>query len=79
MIQCPEGHLFCKSCVVAYASNQLGLQDIKLKCMDQSGCSLLYPESELRRVLPEKLIALYDRVSQIVLLLTFDESSRLNS
>ena len=64
MIQCPEGHLFCKSCVLAYASNQLGLQDIKLKCMDLSGCSLLYPESELRRVLPDKLIVLHDRLKQ---------------
>ena len=65
MIQCPEGHLFCTTCVVAYASNQFGLQDPKLKCMDQSGCSLLYSESELRRVLPEKLIALYVRVSVV--------------
>ncbi|KAK2467968.1 hypothetical protein APHAL10511_000263 [Amanita phalloides] len=64
MIQCPEAHLFCKSCVINYASNQLGIHDIRLKCMDQSGCSFLFPDFELRRVLPQKLIDLYDRLKQ---------------
>ncbi|PFH45453.1 hypothetical protein AMATHDRAFT_9204 [Amanita thiersii Skay4041] len=64
LIQCPETHLFCKNCVVQYASTQLGSHDTNLKCMHQSGCSLLFPESELRRVLPRKLMDLYDRLKQ---------------
>lgn len=64
MIQCPEAHLFCRSCMKTYASNLLGSHDIRLKCIHQSGCTLLFPESELRRVLPQKLIDLYDRLKQ---------------
>lgn len=30
--------------------------------MDQSGCKLTFSNSELRRILPEKLIALYERL-----------------
>ncbi|KAF8626497.1 hypothetical protein AX17_006551 [Amanita inopinata Kibby_2008] len=64
MIQCPEAHLFCKTCVSTYASNLLGSHDINLKCMHQSGCSVLFPDSELRRVLSVGLLELYDRLKQ---------------
>jgi len=32
--------------------------------MDQSGCVLLFPDSELRRILSPKLLELYERVRQ---------------
>jgi len=32
--------------------------------MDQSGCNLAFPESELRRFLTPKLLDLYERVKQ---------------
>ncbi|KAG6856665.1 hypothetical protein H0H87_002042 [Tephrocybe sp. NHM501043] len=38
--------------------------DPKIKCMDQSNCSALFPESQLRRILPKKMMDLYERVKQ---------------
>lgn len=64
MIQCPEAHLFCTDCMTSYASTLLGGHDANIMCMDQSGCKLLFPESELRRFLSDKLLALYERVKQ---------------
>ena len=64
MIQCPEAHLFCRDCMCHYAETKLGEHDIKINCMDQSGCKAPFPESELRRFLSDKLLALYDRVKQ---------------
>ena len=64
LIQCPEAHLFCKSCMISYASNLLGSHNPNIVCMDQSGCKLPFPESELQRFLTPKLLALYERVKQ---------------
>ncbi len=64
MIQCPEAHLFCIDCMSTYAETLLGSHDANIVCMDQSGCKLPFPESELHRFLSEKLLALYDRVKQ---------------
>ncbi|KAI9060384.1 hypothetical protein FKP32DRAFT_1595464 [Trametes sanguinea] len=64
MIQCPEAHLFCTSCMMTYAETKLGEHDARIVCMDQSGCKLPFPESELRRFLTPKLLDLYERVKQ---------------
>ncbi|KIJ59963.1 hypothetical protein HYDPIDRAFT_139939 [Hydnomerulius pinastri MD-312] len=64
MVQCPEAHLFCTSCMTSYASNLLGTHNPSIACMDQSGCTLPFPESELARFLPPKLFELYQRVKQ---------------
>lgn len=64
MIQCPEAHLFCTSCMTSYCSTLLGEHNPNIVCMDQSGCKLLFPESELRRFLSPKLLELYERVKQ---------------
>ena len=64
MIQCPDAHLFCTECMVAYASNLLGEHNFKIVCIDQSGCKLLFPESELERFLTPKLLSLYEKVKQ---------------
>lgn len=64
MVQCPEAHLFCKSCMSSYASNLLGEHNPNIVCMDQSGCKLLFPQSELERFLAPKLLELYHRVRQ---------------
>ena len=50
--------------MLSYAETKLGSHDVKISCMDQSGCKELFPESELRRFLPEKLMTLHDRVKQ---------------
>ncbi|KAJ4488145.1 hypothetical protein J3R30DRAFT_3433416 [Lentinula aciculospora] len=64
MIQCPDAHLFCSECMSSYAENLLGSHNININCMDQSGCKLPFPLSELRRFLPDKLLELYERVKQ---------------
>ncbi|KAA1474208.1 hypothetical protein DENSPDRAFT_840773 [Dentipellis sp. KUC8613] len=64
MIQCPDAHLFCSDCVIAYAGTKLGEHNPILTCMDTSQCPLRFPDSELRRILPDKLLALYERVRQ---------------
>lgn len=64
MIQCPEGHLFCKTCMVQYAETLLGSHDHRIICMDQSGCKIPFSLSELSRFLSPKLMALYERVKQ---------------
>lgn len=64
MVQCPETHLFCTSCMISYAETKLGEHDARIVCMDQSGCKLPFPESELRRFLTPKLLELYERVKQ---------------
>jgi hypothetical protein len=64
MIQCPEAHLFCSSCMTAYASGLLGAHNANIVCMDQSGCKLAFPLSELQRFLTPKLMELYHRVQQ---------------
>jgi E3 ubiquitin-protein ligase RNF216 len=64
MIQCPEAHLFCSDCMNSYVENLLGSHNSEIICMDQSGCKLSFPVSELRRFLPDKLLDLYERVKQ---------------
>jgi hypothetical protein len=64
MIQCPDAHLFCNSCMITYASGLLGEHNPNIVCMDQTGCKLAFPVSELRRFLTPKLLELYDRVKQ---------------
>ncbi|KAF9527953.1 hypothetical protein CPB83DRAFT_751558, partial [Crepidotus variabilis] len=64
MVQCPEAHLFCSGCVSRFASTKLGEHNASLNCMHGSGCAQPFPVSELRRVLPTKLMELYDRVKQ---------------
>jgi TRIAD3 protein (E3 ubiquitin-protein ligase RNF216) len=64
MVQCPEAHLFCGTCMTSYASNLLGAHDPNIVCMDQSGCKLAFPMSELSRFLTPKLLDLYNRVKQ---------------
>jgi E3 ubiquitin-protein ligase RNF216 len=65
MVQCPDMHLFCSSCMTSYASNLLGEHNPNIICMDQSGCKLPFPLSQLRRFLTPKLMELYDRVKQM--------------
>lgn len=64
MIQCPDAHLFCKDCMGTYSETLLGSHDYKIVCMDQSGCKLAFPESELKRFFSPKLWSLYERVKQ---------------
>lgn len=64
MTACPDAHLFCRSCLRRYASTEFGSQNCVLKCMHTSGCTAVFQESELRRLLPPKLFTLYSRLKQ---------------
>ena len=64
MVQCPEAHLFCSTCISTYASTQLSSNSASLTCMHPSTCSLPFPPSELRRILAPTLMSLYERVVQ---------------
>ncbi|KAJ7741519.1 hypothetical protein DFH07DRAFT_837532 [Mycena maculata] len=64
MVQCPDAHLFCSSCMTTYAETLLGSHDHKIVCIDQSGCKLPFPDTELLRFLTPKLMSLYERVKQ---------------
>ncbi|CAA7261257.1 unnamed protein product [Cyclocybe aegerita] len=64
MVQCPEAHLFCDDCVSQYAATKLGEHDVNVVCMHSSGCAQPFPTSELRRVLTETLMSLYERIKQ---------------
>lgn len=64
MVQCPEAHLFCSTCISTYASTQLGSHNSSLTCIHPSSCSLPFPASELKRILSVKLYELYGRLEQ---------------
>ena len=64
MVQCPEAHLFCSTCISTYASTQLGAHNSSLTCIHPSSCSLPFPKSELKRILSTKLYELYERLEQ---------------
>ncbi|KAJ3558740.1 hypothetical protein NP233_g11448 [Leucocoprinus birnbaumii] len=64
MIQCPDAHLFCVSCLRSYASTLLGSHNPNITCMSQSQCTGSFPASQLARVLPRKTYALYERLIQ---------------
>ncbi|KAG1837523.1 hypothetical protein C8R48DRAFT_117520 [Suillus tomentosus] len=63
MVQCLQAHIFCKGCMSSYASNLLGERNPYIVCMDQSGCKLLFPQSELEHFLTLKLLELYHCLS----------------
>jgi TRIAD3 protein (E3 ubiquitin-protein ligase RNF216) len=64
MVQCPETHLFCVSCMTTCASALFSEHNSHIQCIDQSGCTALIPESELRRFLPEKMVRMWESISQ---------------
>jgi hypothetical protein len=64
MVQCPEMHLLCITCMTSYAATLLSAHDPRIPCLDRSGCNSIIPEPELRRFLPGKTMRLWERVSQ---------------
>ncbi|EJT97149.1 hypothetical protein DACRYDRAFT_72456, partial [Dacryopinax primogenitus] len=64
MVQCAEGHLFCRDCARRQAEERLGLRQTDLLCMDQSDCNAPFPETEIARFLTEKSLNLYHRIKQ---------------
>jgi len=48
MIQCIDGHLFCRDCVKAQAGTAVGGRQKDILCMDGSGCKQPFTASELQ-------------------------------
>ncbi|KAJ3278034.1 hypothetical protein HK104_002728 [Borealophlyctis nickersoniae] len=64
MTQCDDGHLFCLECARRAAENLIGLRKTEIKCIDSSDCKFLFPLSEIKRFLPEKVFEGYMRMCQ---------------
>ncbi|KAJ9051737.1 hypothetical protein DSO57_1002001 [Entomophthora muscae] len=65
LAQCDEGHLFCFECVNRYVSEaihgQIGFKNhTQVPCIDTSGCSACFLDSELGRVLNSDLMSSYN-------------------
>ncbi|XP_047143173.1 E3 ubiquitin-protein ligase RNF216 isoform X2 [Hydra vulgaris] len=65
MIQCLEGHLFCKNCLRQYSNEAVyGAGKLQMYCMADS-CSSTFPLSQLEKVLTEKELEKYhERVQE---------------
>ncbi|GAA5989492.1 hypothetical protein JCM11641_007318 [Rhodosporidiobolus odoratus] len=61
---CDGGHLFCKSCCAANASNQLGKREAGLPCMAPDCTSGGFSPTSWKDFLPAKTIDALDRLSQ---------------
>jgi hypothetical protein len=65
MVQCSEGHLFCRDCARRAMEDVLGRQLTQLKCINsEEPCSAVVAESTLRTFLSAKSLQLYDRLVQ---------------
>ncbi|KAF9009905.1 hypothetical protein BDQ17DRAFT_1347118 [Cyathus striatus] len=62
MIQCPDGHLFCRGCIEQYVSTSVGDNNSKISCMHMDGCDLTFSLKELERCLPVKLMNTYQQI-----------------
>jgi E3 ubiquitin-protein ligase RNF216 len=62
MIQCPDAHLFCRTCARRNAEEAIGNRKALIVCMDQSGCKSPFSFAEIKRFLPEKSFGLWERI-----------------
>ncbi|KAG8973441.1 hypothetical protein FRC05_008832 [Tulasnella sp. 425] len=62
MIQCPDAHLFCKTCARRTAEEAIGGRKAMIKCMDQDGCQLEFSVSEIKRFLDSKAFGLLEKI-----------------
>lgn len=60
LIQCSEGHLFCKNCLKHYVEETVfGGGRSTIKCMSSEGCQGFFPDSMIKVAVPEKVFAKY--------------------
>ncbi|KAJ7600679.1 hypothetical protein C8J56DRAFT_768631, partial [Mycena floridula] len=64
MYQCPEGHLFCKSCISSQAKTALAMRNSVIKCMDASHCPTTFNAKTLQNCLDPKMYALWQDIIQ---------------
>jgi len=60
MVQCNEGHLFCRECLKRYVQESVfGSSKTSMDCMT-SGCKSSFPPGQIKLALPPELAARYD-------------------
>ena len=65
MVQCPEGHLFCKECLERSIETLIGEGRSDVKCLSHFGCNESIPMCELERAVnPKALQRLFITESQ---------------
>ncbi len=72
MVSCREkGHLFCRTCVRKYVEERVfGLGNLgkttsasfEISCLHVSGCTSGFPEGQMQRVPPQKVMTKYDEL-----------------
>ncbi|KLT39658.1 hypothetical protein CC85DRAFT_183013 [Cutaneotrichosporon oleaginosum] len=65
LVACPEGHMFCRTCVASLAENKLGEHQIDIICMDMSQCDAPFSDAVLAAVCGEQTMSLYHRLRQM--------------
>lgn len=56
LVQCPEGHLFCKTCVRTQIETAISEGRTNIRCLSVNGCDREVPISELERTVPESVV-----------------------
>lgn len=56
LVQCPEGHLFCKKCVEHQIETAIGEGRSTIKCLSMDGCENCLTIAELERTMPDNLV-----------------------
>ncbi|KIM89250.1 hypothetical protein PILCRDRAFT_34787, partial [Piloderma croceum F 1598] len=64
MIQCKDGHLFCRDCVTAQAGTAVGSRQRDILCMDGTGCRQPFPATELQKCLDIRTYDLWQKIVQ---------------
>jgi TRIAD3 protein (E3 ubiquitin-protein ligase RNF216) len=56
LVQCPEGHLFCQSCVRRQIETAIGEGRVDVPCLAIGGCAEQIPLAELERAMPPSVV-----------------------
>ncbi|KAF8527443.1 hypothetical protein BU17DRAFT_34385, partial [Hysterangium stoloniferum] len=65
MMQCPEGHLFCKNCVRMNAESTVGELKTEILCMDQSECKQPFTKEIVSKCVDEHTMVLLEKIQQM--------------
>lgn len=66
-VACEAGHSFCKTCARQHAETLIGARKTAIACMStevEGGCKSVFPRHEVRRFLPEKNFAGWEKLVQ---------------
>lgn len=64
MLQCTEGHLFCRSCLSTLVKTCLGDQRAPATCMHTDGCTATFADNELEKCVEAKAARAYHKLCQ---------------